>query len=141
MYIERLNDVVYDRNTTFHKIFDGKKPPKEKMFFTLKKYTPSGLPVRVPLNQKNMIEYNREVQKNLQAKERRIQIENEKEVRLINLQRQQNQDILNQYLEKKKKSKQIKRGKTSVLPSFKFSLTLNIDNLDADTVNVSDRAS
>ena len=68
MYVNDIKDIVYDRNTSFHKLFQGTKIPEDKMFFRLTKYTPSGFPKKVPLNHKNKTEYNKMVDANLKAK-------------------------------------------------------------------------
>ena len=69
MYVKDVNDVVLDRNQSFQRIFEGKRPEQKKMFFRLDKYTPTGYQLKVPATRQNLIKYNWKVMKNLDALE------------------------------------------------------------------------
>ena len=62
MYVKHINDVIYDRNACFQKIFEGNMPPTDKMFFRLTKSTPSGRKTKVPANKLNLAKYNLKVE-------------------------------------------------------------------------------
>ena len=52
------NETVFDRNTIFHAIFDGKKVKPTQMFSSIRYYTPSGYPRHMPHINDNVEKFN-----------------------------------------------------------------------------------
>ena len=57
------NDTILDRNLVFHALFDGKNVKPQKMFSSIRYYTPSGMPRKIPHIAENVEKYNEAVRK------------------------------------------------------------------------------